>query len=82
MLFAKHPSFARYAGEWLDGAFEGRGQLFLKSGEQYCGAWARGVRAGLGQFLYAKNAPAAAYRGCWAAALLQRAAWCCGFPRP
>lgn len=71
MLFAKHPSFARYVGEWLDGAFDGRGQLFLKSGEQYCGAWVRGVRSGVGQHLYAPAAATSAYRGCWAADLFE-----------
>jgi hypothetical protein len=71
MEFAKHPTFARYVGEWQEGAFEGRGQLFLKNEEQYSGQWARGARSGLGQYLYAKAAAQAVYRGCWAADLYE-----------
>ncbi len=71
MTFAQHPSFARFVGQWLDGAFEGRGQLFLKNGEQYCGHWRKGVREGVGQYLYAKASPHAAFRGSWAADLFE-----------
>jgi hypothetical protein len=42
----------RYVGEWVNGKINGKGTIFLVSGDKYVGEWKDGRRHGHGVYEY------------------------------
>jgi hypothetical protein len=63
----------RYVGEWVNGKINGKGTIFLVSGDKYVGEWKDGRRHGHGVYEYRYVAWISCLNGYVSIAILQLA---------
>ena len=52
LFWAMKTIYLRYSGEWSNGKINGRGTIYLSTGDRYVGDWKDGKRHGVGTYFY------------------------------